>query len=276
MDEARKAPPVQIAKQGAEARDWSWVEASVWTDRMLSALENGVKGGVWYSVMDKVYAPATLAAPWTKVKPTAARRAWTGRASNGSRRTPTNIWRSFRERCGREITVRRRSGAWRSRKGMAGCGRWGFPRSRSASPKPRSKFVLEPILEARFHATSPDVEVAANVPDSMQYYINYSNGVYSYDYTSVNGAATGLYARTFNVTTGALGAATEILPLPSFSSISEVTERPALSSGSSLQFVEGVVIRTTGKRITAPTTPGESTPAADIGRVKRGNNSESK
>jgi RNA-directed DNA polymerase len=68
MDKAWKAPSVQIAKQGAEARDWSWVEASVWTDRMLSALGNGVKGGVWYSVMDKVYAPATLAAAWAKVK----------------------------------------------------------------------------------------------------------------------------------------------------------------------------------------------------------------
>ena len=44
------------------------MEASVWTDRMLSALDNGVKGGVWYSVMDKVYAPATLAAAWTKVQ----------------------------------------------------------------------------------------------------------------------------------------------------------------------------------------------------------------
>ena len=68
MGEARKAPSVQIAKPGAEARDWSWVEASVWTDRMLLALENGVKGGVWYSVMDKVYAPATLAAAWAKVR----------------------------------------------------------------------------------------------------------------------------------------------------------------------------------------------------------------
>ena len=68
MDEARKAPSVQIAKQGADTRDWSWVEASVWTDRMLSALGNGVKGGVWYSVVDKVYAPATLAAAWAKVK----------------------------------------------------------------------------------------------------------------------------------------------------------------------------------------------------------------
>lgn len=56
------------AKRGAEARDWSWVEASVWTERMVSALENGVKGGRWYSLMDKVYAPATLRAAWERVR----------------------------------------------------------------------------------------------------------------------------------------------------------------------------------------------------------------
>ncbi len=59
------------AKQGAEAlpasRNWSWVEATVWTERMLSALGNGVKGGKWYSLIDKVYAPETLEAAWTKV-----------------------------------------------------------------------------------------------------------------------------------------------------------------------------------------------------------------
>ena len=26
---------------------WSWVELSVWTERMLTALENGMKGGKW-------------------------------------------------------------------------------------------------------------------------------------------------------------------------------------------------------------------------------------
>jgi RNA-directed DNA polymerase len=56
------------ATRGAEARDWSWVEASVWTERMVSALDNGVKGGRWYSLMDKVYAPATLKAAWQKVQ----------------------------------------------------------------------------------------------------------------------------------------------------------------------------------------------------------------
>ena len=34
---------------------------------MVSALENGVKGGRWYSLMDKVYAPATLEAAWERV-----------------------------------------------------------------------------------------------------------------------------------------------------------------------------------------------------------------
>ena len=56
------------AEAGGPSKDWSWVEASVWTERMVSALENGVKGGRWYSLMDKVCAPATLAVAWAKVR----------------------------------------------------------------------------------------------------------------------------------------------------------------------------------------------------------------
>jgi RNA-directed DNA polymerase len=56
------------AKQGADTREWSWVEASVWTERMVSALGNGVRGGKWYSLMDKVYAPKTLAVAWERVR----------------------------------------------------------------------------------------------------------------------------------------------------------------------------------------------------------------
>ncbi len=29
----------------AESQKWDWVEAEVWTGRMLATLENGVKGG---------------------------------------------------------------------------------------------------------------------------------------------------------------------------------------------------------------------------------------
>ena len=37
----------ESSQQGGEARaeQWNWVEATVWTERMLSALETGVKGG---------------------------------------------------------------------------------------------------------------------------------------------------------------------------------------------------------------------------------------
>jgi RNA-directed DNA polymerase len=34
---------------------------------MLTALEEGVKGGVWFSLIDKVYADRTLRAAWQRV-----------------------------------------------------------------------------------------------------------------------------------------------------------------------------------------------------------------
>src|SRR5271154_5479129 len=60
------------ATQGREAASgkppglW-WVEAAIWTDRMVSALGNGVKGGKWFSLVDKVIRPTTLATAWRKV-----------------------------------------------------------------------------------------------------------------------------------------------------------------------------------------------------------------
>ena len=66
-DHGPAAVPV-TAKQVGEVRlRWGWAEPSVWTDRMLTALENGVKGGVWFSLIDKVYSPANLLASYAKV-----------------------------------------------------------------------------------------------------------------------------------------------------------------------------------------------------------------
>ena len=44
------------------------MEPAAWTERMLAALESGVKGGRWFSLMDKVYAPKNLAAAWKRVR----------------------------------------------------------------------------------------------------------------------------------------------------------------------------------------------------------------
>jgi len=64
---ASEAVP-ERATRAEETHDrWSWVEPLVWTPRMLAALEQGVKGGKWYSLMDKLYAEDTLRAAYEKV-----------------------------------------------------------------------------------------------------------------------------------------------------------------------------------------------------------------
>lgn len=67
-----KPATVPRAKQAGEILEasqrrsrWSWVEASVWTDRMLAALENGVKGDVWFSLIDKVHKRSNLWSAWS-------------------------------------------------------------------------------------------------------------------------------------------------------------------------------------------------------------------
>ena len=64
------APVPARAKQAYETRDpreWTWVEPSVWSERMLAALVNGVTGGKWYSLWDKVSDRRTLEASWRAV-----------------------------------------------------------------------------------------------------------------------------------------------------------------------------------------------------------------
>ena len=47
---------------------WAWTEPNVWTERMVNALERGVEGGKWHSLIDKVYAERTLGAAWQRVE----------------------------------------------------------------------------------------------------------------------------------------------------------------------------------------------------------------
>jgi RNA-directed DNA polymerase len=64
--------PVPAAKQAQQAQDirarWAWVEASVWTERMLKALEEGLEGDKWFRLIDKVMAERTLQRAWEKVR----------------------------------------------------------------------------------------------------------------------------------------------------------------------------------------------------------------
>lgn len=44
------------------------VKPVIWTERMLEALNKGVKGGKWHSLIDKVHRMTTLELAWQAVK----------------------------------------------------------------------------------------------------------------------------------------------------------------------------------------------------------------
>ena len=70
-DKPKEGRPATVpeAKQAGDIRSrWEWVEPTVWTERMLTALEEGVKGGKWYSMMDKVYGLPNLLSAFQEVK----------------------------------------------------------------------------------------------------------------------------------------------------------------------------------------------------------------
>lgn len=63
--ENKSAAVPQLAKQAEDIHGrWPWAERSVWSERMLEALENGVRGGKWFSLIDKVWKEDNLSAAW--------------------------------------------------------------------------------------------------------------------------------------------------------------------------------------------------------------------
>ena len=144
----------KAAKRGAEAHDWSWAEASVWTQRMVSALENGVKGGRWYSLMDKVYAPATLQAAFAKVQANGGAAGVDGvsveRFAARSETYLAELSTALREASYRPQPVKRvdiPKGDGRTRP-------LGIPAVKDRIAQTAVKLVIEPIFEAAFCAGS--------------------------------------------------------------------------------------------------------------------------
>ena len=59
---------VRRAQQAEEVpASWRWVEPCAWTIRMLTALEEGVEGGKWFRLFDKVFSERNLLAAFQKV-----------------------------------------------------------------------------------------------------------------------------------------------------------------------------------------------------------------
>lgn len=142
----------QAANQAGEVRArWAWAEPSIWTDRMLTALEQGVKGGIWFSLIDKVYAPANLAASYAKV---AANRGAAGvdhvTVEDFTKRLSRNLEKlaaqlqdgSYRPQAVRRVNI--------PKPGTKETRPLGIPTVRDRVVQGAVRHVLEPIFERQF------------------------------------------------------------------------------------------------------------------------------
>ena len=149
-------------------REWTWVEAAVWTERMVAALENGVKGGRWYSLMDKVYAPATLQAAWARV-----------RANGGAAGVDGESIERFAaqsENYLAELAAALRTGEYRAQpvkrveipKGDGKTRPLGIPVVKDRIVQTAMKLVIEPIFEATFRPTSYGFRPGRSCHDALR------------------------------------------------------------------------------------------------------------
>lgn len=155
--DSRETGPVSVprqagAKQAGEVRvRWAWTEPVVWTERMLTALERGIKGGVWFSLIDKVYRLPNLLTAFAKVKAN-------GGAAGCDHQTIA-MYEADLEANLQDLSEQLRSGAYRPQKirrvyipkpGSRERRPLGIPTVRDRIVQTALRNVMEPIFERDF------------------------------------------------------------------------------------------------------------------------------
>jgi RNA-directed DNA polymerase len=169
-----RAPRVPgAANQGAETREmparWAWVEPAIWTERMIAALETGVKGGKWFSLMDKVYAERTLRAAWERVERNRGAAGVDGqsveRFAAHAEQYLAELGEALRTGQYRPQPVRR---VWIEKAGTKAKRPLGIPTVKDRIVQTAVKLVLEPIFEAGFAEQSYGFRPGRGCKDALR------------------------------------------------------------------------------------------------------------
>lgn len=152
------------------APPWDWVAASVWTPRMLAALEtNGVRGGKWHSLIDKVYALPNLYAAWAEVK--------ANKGAAGVDHQTIEHYESDLEANLNKLAAQLRDGSyvpqavrrvWIPKPGSREDRPLGIPTVRDRVVQTALRNVIEPIFEVGFAAQSYGFRPGRGCQDALQ------------------------------------------------------------------------------------------------------------
>jgi len=160
-------------KQAGEAAirdEWGWVERCVWTERMLTRLTSSEPADrVWFTLMDKTYAPANLQSSYDKV--------W---RNGGSAGADEQTVAHFARHAGAELQRLReelRTGtyqpqparrAWIPKPGSKEKRPLGIPAVRDRIVQGALRHVLEPIFETEFAVHSYGFRPGRGAKDALR------------------------------------------------------------------------------------------------------------
>lgn len=164
------AEVIEGSKQVASNRpeEWDWVDRSIWTERMLAVLGNGVRGGKWFSLIDKVYRPSTLRSAWQHVQ--------ANRGAAGIDRVSVERFAGHLDRYLGELGQELESGWYRPLPVRRveipkADGKWrplGIPTVRDRVVQAAVKRVIEPIFEQMFVPTSYGFRPGRGCKDALR------------------------------------------------------------------------------------------------------------
>jgi RNA-directed DNA polymerase len=136
---------------------------------MLAALESGVKGGKWYSLMDKVYTDANLRAAWKRVRANKGAAGVDAQSvaafSHAEDKYLGEIREALQASTYRPAPIRR---AWIPKPGRAERRPLGIPTVKDRIVQTALRNVLEPIYEARFAETSYGFRPGRSCKDALR------------------------------------------------------------------------------------------------------------
>lgn len=162
--------PREGTKQVGEVRArWAWTELVVWTERMLTTLEKGVKGGMWFSLIDKVYDARTLRAAWHAV--------WARKGAGGVDGQTVEQFEAQAEKHLEHLEEELRTDAyvpkpvrrrWIEKAGSAEKRPLGIPTVKDRVVQTALRMVVEPIYEREFHPRSYGFRPGRGCKDALR------------------------------------------------------------------------------------------------------------
>ncbi len=146
-------------------------EPTVWTDRMLEALENGVKGGKWFSLIDKVTRLETLTLSWERVRKNNGTSGVDGQSVHRFSQSSERYLSELHEGLERETYAPQPVRRTHIPKGDGKTRPLGIPTIRDRVVQTALRTVIEPIFEVGFSARSFGFRPNRSCKDALRHVV---------------------------------------------------------------------------------------------------------